>query len=183
MAGCSRAFFSGPLKGERMKALVTYYSQTGNTGKLAHAIFDGIAFVEKEISTVQDAKHLENNDLFFVGFPVHSHSIPGPAEKFLKKIPDGKMIAFFATHGSLRGGELAITAFFNALSLARGKRVLGTFGCRGKVKPSLTEKLMKNPEDRQWALEAQSAIHHPDEHDMEDAARWARWMVMKATST
>ncbi len=165
-----------------MKALVTYYSQTGNTEKVARAIFDGIAFVEKEICSIQQTKHLERYELFFVGFPVHAHSVPGPVEKFLKKIPEGKKVAFFATHGSLRGGELAVTAFHYALTHAQKRTVLGTFGCRGKVKQTLIEKLLDSPQDRYWAMEAQSAIHHPDEHDLEDAETWARWMVMKANA-
>jgi flavodoxin I len=170
------------LKEEQMKALVAYFSQTGNTEKVARAIFDGIAFVEKEISLIQDAKDLDNYDLFFIGFPVHSHSVPGPVEEFLKGIPEGKKIAFFGTHGSLRGGEFAVTAFHYALSHAQKRTVLGTFGCRGKVNPGILEKLMNRPQDRHWAMEAQSAAHHPDEHDLEDAETWARWMVLKATA-
>lgn len=164
-----------------MKALVAYFSQTGNTEKVARAIFDGIAFVDKEISTIQQAKDLDQYDLFFVGFPVHSHSIPGPMDKFLKSIPDGKKIAFFATHGSLRGGELAVTAFHYAIGQARQRTILGTFGCRGKVEQSIIEKRLESPQDRYWAMEAQSAVNHPDEDDLEDAVNWARWMVMKAT--
>lgn len=165
-----------------MKALVTYFSQTENTAKVARAIHDGLAFVEKDLLPIQNVKGLESYDLFFVGFPVHAHGVPGPVETFLKKIPEGKKIALFATHGSLRGGEFAVTAFYYAISLVPRKKVLGTFGCRGKVKQSLIEKFQKSPQDRSWAVEAQSAGHHPDEHDLEDAVHWARWMVTKAAA-
>ena len=163
-----------------MKALVTYLSKTGNTEKVAQAIHEGIAFVEKEILPIKDVRDMGKDDLFFVGFPVHDHSIPGIAEKFIRKIPEGKKVAFFATHGSLRGGVFAITAFYYAISLATKKKVLGTFGCRGKVKEPVIEKLLKSPQDKYWAIEAQSAGQHPDSHDLEDATRWARWMVLKA---
>ena len=49
------------------------------------------------------------------------------------------MLAFFVTHGSLRGGQLAITALYHALSLALKMTVLGTFGSRGEVKAGLIE--------------------------------------------
>ncbi|MEW6668356.1 MAG: flavodoxin family protein [Thermodesulfobacteriota bacterium] len=163
-----------------MKALVTYFSKTGNTEKVAQAIYDGIAFVEKEILPIKFVKDMKGYDLFFVGFPVQGHSIPAMVEKFVRKIPDGKKVAFFGTHGSLRGGVFAITAFYYAISLAPKKKVLGTFGCRGRVKAVTIEKLLKSPQDKYWAMEAQSASQHPDQQDLEDAIRWARWMVMKA---
>ena len=163
-----------------MKVLVAYYSQSGKTEKVAKAIYDGLGFVEKDLVSITDKPRPRKYDLIFVGFPVHNHSVPALAEKFIKKIPEGKMVAFFATHGSLRGGELAITAFYYAVSLTAKKQVLGTFGCRGKVKPKMIEILMKDPQDKCWALEAQSASANPDEADLEDAKKWAWWMVMKA---
>jgi flavodoxin len=165
-----------------MKALVTYYSETGNTEKVARAIYEGIERTEKEIMPVQDVKSVEDYDIIFCGFPVKSHSVPGKAEGFLKNIPEGKHLAIFATHGSLRGGELAITAFYYAMSLASKAKVIGTFGCRGKVKSSLIEALMKKAEHRAWAQEAQSAVGHPDEADLEDAKEFTKWMMTKLRS-
>jgi flavodoxin I len=165
-----------------MKVLVTYYSETKNTEKLAKGIYDGIVFVEKRIAPVKSAGDITDEDLFFVGFPVQAHSVPPGVEEFLRKIPENKKIALFATHGSLRGGALAVQAFYDALGLSQKKIVLGTFGCRGEVKRALLEKLMKMPEDRYWAMEAQSAAGHPDQADIEEARQWARWMVMKAQS-
>jgi flavodoxin I len=163
-----------------MKVLVAYYSETGNTERVAQAIFNGIGFADKKLAPIKEISRLAPYDVIFVGFPVQNHSVPPVVEKFLKKIPEGKKIAFFATHGSLRGGELAVTAFYYALSLTVKQQVLGTFGCRGKVKPKMLEDLMKSPQDRFWALEAQSAGAHPDEGDYEDAEKWGWWMIMKA---
>jgi flavodoxin len=164
-----------------MKALVTYYSETGNTKKLAEAVYDGIEQAEKEILSIKDVADVEDYDIVFCGFPVQAHSLPRKMEAFLKKIPEGKKVALFGTHGSLRGGEMAITAFHHALSLV--KRVLGTFGCRGKVKSDLIDQLMKKPEHKAWAMEAQSAAGHPDAADLEDAKEFARQMVRKARTT
>jgi len=166
-----------------MKALVAYYSNTGNTEKLARAIYEGIEQVEKEILHIKEVKEVEDSDIIFCGFPVQSHSVPGKAEAFIKSIPEGKKLAFFATHGSLRGGQLAIQAFHYALSLTPKGTVLGTFGCRGKVKPSIIDALMKKAEHRSWAIEAQGAVGHPDESDFEDAKAWAKEMIAKARAS
>jgi flavodoxin len=165
-----------------MNTLVTYFSESGNTEKLAQAIYEGIDRSKKTILPLKDAEGVEDYDLIFCGFPVHSHSVPGKMESFIKKIPEGKKVAFFATHGSLRGGELAITAFYHALTLASKLNILGTFGSRGKVKPSIIDALMQKAEHKAWAEEAQSAAGHPDEGDLEDARDFAKTMVTRALS-
>jgi flavodoxin len=162
-----------------MKALVAYYSESGNTEKLAKAIFDGINISEKEMAPIGEAS-VKDHDVIFVGFPVQASSVPSKAETFIKRVPEGKMLAFFVTHGSLRGGQLAISALYHAFSLALKVTVLGTFGCRGQVKPSLIDALLNNPEHKAWAVEAQSAIGHPDESDLADGKEFAAWMIAKA---
>jgi flavodoxin len=163
-----------------MKVLVAYYSDTGNTKKVADAVYEAISESEKEISLATEASDLTNYDLIICGFPVHSMGLPGKMESFVKGIPEGKKVAFFATHGSLRGGELAITAFYSALSMSKHLKVMGTFGCRGVVKQSIIEALLNKAEHRGWALEAQSAAGHPDSADLDDAKAFARAMITKA---
>jgi len=162
-----------------MKTLVTYFTQTGNTEKVARAIYHVIGG-EKEIVPVREVKNLEEYDYIFCGFPVHSHSVPVPVQDFIRNIPAGKKIALFATHGSLRGGELATTAIEHAVSLASRLKVLGTFGCRGRVDSKLIEELVKKPEHRVWAQMARSANTNPDEADLEDARQFAKKVIGKS---
>lgn len=165
-----------------MKTLVTYFTKTRNTEKLARAIYEAISGT-KEIMPVRDVQSVDDYDLVFCGFPVHSHSVPFPVQDFLKKLPTGKKLALFATHGSLRAGELAKTAFEYAMSLASKVKVLGTFGCRGKVEPKLIEALIKQPEHRAWAQMAQSAASHPNAADLADGKAFARNIMDKASRT
>jgi len=163
-----------------MKVLVTYYSETGNTEKVARAIFDGVQKAEKDLFPIGDVDGVEDYDLIFVGFPVHANSVPPGVEPFLRAIPEGKKVALFATHGSLRGGKLATTAFEYAMSLASKARIIGTFSCRGKVKASLLEELLKKPEHAAWAEEAQSsAATHPDDADLAEGEAFGRKMAKK----
>jgi flavodoxin len=162
-----------------MKALVAYYSESGNTEKLAKAVYEGINLKDKEIGPIGEA-NADYYDVIFIGFPVQASSVPAKVEQFIKSIPEGKMLAFFVTHGSLRGGQLAITALYHALSLALKMTVLGTFGSRGEVKAGLIEALLKKPEHKAWAMEAQSAAGHPDDADLEDGKEFANLMIAKA---
>jgi flavodoxin len=163
-----------------MKTLVTYYSESGNTEKVAKAIYEGLEAAENEIAKISDEKNFDDYDVIFIGFPVHGSSVPPKTEKCLKRIPEGKMLALFGTHGSYRGGPLAISAFHYAITLAPKAIIIGTFGCRGEVKASLLEGLMNKAEYRFWALEAQSAAGHPDDADFEDATQFAKQMLLKA---
>ena len=161
-----------------MKALVTYYSQTGNTEKLARAIYEAI-HVEKELLPVQNVKNTKGYDIIFVGFPVHAHSIPAKLLPFFKGLPDGQNIALFCTHGSLRGGHLPKQALEHAIGLATRAKILGTFGVRGKVDAKIIEALVKQAEHRAWAEEAQGAHEHPSEMDLADGKEFARGVLAK----
>lgn len=163
-----------------MNILVVYYSETGNTRKVAEAIFAGIRHTKKKLLPIDQVEDSGNYDLIFCGFPVHNHSVPAKMTHFLQAIPQGKKIALFATHGSLRGGEKAISAFYAALSLTGGRTILGTFGCRGQVKFQLLDEWIEKPQERSWALEAQSAHGHPDLADLEDARSFADLMLHTA---
>ncbi len=163
-----------------MKVLVTYFSQTGNTEKLARAIYDGIEEqAAKDLIPIEEIKDVDGYDLIFCGFPVHASSVPGKVEAFIKNMPEGKKLALFATHGSLRGGQLAVTAFHYAICLSPKVNIIGTFGCRGEVQSGILDKLMQSPEHKAWAMEAQSAVGHPDDADLEDAKEFAGWMIAK----
>ena len=158
-----------------LKTLVTYISQTGNTKKVAEAIFE-VCEGEKALIPLDESPGSEDYSLLFVGFPVHSHSIPFRTEDFLKKIPSARKIALFCTHGALTGSHLSREALEYAVTVASKTRVLGTFSCRGKVSAAALEVLSKSPEHTAWAEMAVSARTHPDENDLEDARAFARWV-------
>ncbi|MBW1989255.1 MAG: flavodoxin domain-containing protein, partial [Deltaproteobacteria bacterium] len=73
-----------------MKVLVTYYSETGNTEKVARAIYEGVdeTLAEKKIAPVDEVQDPAGYDLYFVGFPVISHSVPKKAAQLLKSLPE-----------------------------------------------------------------------------------------------
>lgn len=158
------------------KILVTYLSQTGNTKKIAEAIFEGLEG-DKTIKPMDEVQEIEGYSLIFIGFPVHSHSVPYKIESFLQKIPQGGKIALFSTHGSLPGGHLATEALEHAAVIASKAKVLGTFSCRGKVSMAALEILSKSPEHKVWAEMAPSSQTHPDEGDLEDAKSFAKWVM------
>jgi len=158
------------------KILVTYCSRTGNTKLVAEAIFDEIPGdkVLKPMAEVEDPTAYQ---IIFAGFPVQTHSVPYEAEIFLKKIPEGKKVALFSTHGSVTGSRLSREALEYASILVAKAKLVGTFSCRGKVSMKALEILMKSPEHEAWADMAPSAATHPDEHDLAEARAFGRWII------
>jgi len=104
-----------------MKVLVAYYSLSGNTEKVARAIFEAIE-AEKEIKPVKEVQSTDGYDLLFIGFPVQAHSVPEAAQPLIRNLKAGQKVAFFSTHGSLRGGQLARQAFEDAWGSRRRPR-------------------------------------------------------------
>jgi flavodoxin len=158
------------------KTLVTYFSRTGNTKKVAEAIFEEIPG-DKVLKPMDEVQDLAAYPHIFVGFPVQSHSVPYQAEVFLKKVGEGKKVALFSTHGSVTGSNLSREALEYASILVSKAKLVGTFSCRGKVSMKALEVLMKSPEHEAWADMAASAATHPDEHDLAEARAFARWAM------
>lgn len=164
------------------KILVTYFSQTGNTKKVAEAIYESLE-EEKQIKHFREVKKedIEDYDLIFIGFPVHSHSVPVAMESFIKQIPPNKKIAFFSTHGSLTGSRLSREAIEHATVLASKAKLLATFSCRGKVSLEALEVLKKSPQHGAWTDMASSASTHPDKNDLQEAGSFAQRIITLAT--
>jgi len=155
------------------KTLVTYFSRTGNTRKVAEAIFEALEG-DRTLKPIDEASDLAAYGLIFVGFPVQSHSVPYPVEVFLKSIPANMKIALFCTHGALPGHRLSREAIEHAVVLAARAKVLGTFAVRGKLSLQALDVLSKSPEHQEWVEMAGSANSHPNETDLAEAKVFAR---------
>jgi flavodoxin/ferredoxin len=103
------------MKGDRMmiKGIVIYYSQTGSTKKIAHAIHNGMNRAEGQcdIARLKDVnpRELTNYDLIGLGSPViHARELPNVTQ-FINSMKslDGKHAFAFCTHGAIPGYYLA----------------------------------------------------------------------------
>jgi flavodoxin len=162
------------------QTLVTYFSRTGNTRLVAEAIHEALEG-EKAIRPIDEAGEAAAYGLLFIGFPVHTHSVPYQVEAFLRKLPEGKKIALFSTHGSVTGSSLSREAIEHASICAAKAKIIGTYSCRGKVSVTALEILMKSPEHEAWADMAASAATHPDENDLAEARAFAKWVMTLGT--
>ena len=88
-----------------MKSLIIYYSQTGNTKKVAQAIYRGLSrsAEESDIVPVKEVKpgDLEQYNLIGLGSPVWCGAETPNVRRFIESLPpqQGKHIFSFNTHG------------------------------------------------------------------------------------
>ncbi|RJP27969.1 MAG: flavodoxin family protein [Candidatus Omnitrophota bacterium] len=109
-----------------LKALVTYYSRSGNTKKMADIIGtginkDGIACEVKEVSEVK-AEALVEYGLIIIGSPTYYGSMAAEVKKLLDDSVklhgklDGKIGAAFSSSANIAGGnETTILDILNAM--------------------------------------------------------------------
>ncbi|MCD4822038.1 MAG: flavodoxin family protein [Methanococcoides sp.] len=163
-----------------MKTLVTYMTQTGNTKKIAEAIYGEITG-EKEIKDIKDVSGLDAYDLVFVGFPVMQFNIPEPVSKFVSENVAGKNIAFFMTHAVPEGHEAIQSWTGSCKDIAATGNFLGTFECQGELAQPVIDMLLKsdNPEMKAFGEMGPSTKGQPDEAHVQKAKDFAKEIQAK----
>ncbi len=147
-----------------MKSLVVYSSQSGNTKKLAEAVFEALP-EGKKITPVEEAPDPKGYDFVAVGFWLKAGNPDPKSTEYLKKVRGTKLF-LFATHGAATGSDHAKKAMETAKSLAEGANIVGSFDCQGEVNAGLLEKVKARPNPPEWIADADAAIGHPDESDV-----------------
>jgi flavodoxin len=148
-----------------MKSLVAYSSQTGNTRKLAEAVFEALPG-EKVLYPVEEAPDPSGYGFIAVGFWLMSGKPDPKSSEFLVKIGK-KPLFLFATHGAGAGSDHAIHGMEVAKSLVFESDIQGTYSCQGEVNPKILEKASKKPEPPVWLADAPGANGHPNSADIE----------------
>jgi len=118
--------------------LVTYYSRSGNTKKMAELIYEGLTArsIKADLIMVEDVQidSLPGYDGFIVGSPNYFGTIAWPVKKFIdesvkyyKKL-DGKAAAAFTSEGLIGGGGDAVLLDILKTFLIHGCVVQGLTG-------------------------------------------------------
>jgi flavodoxin len=167
-----------------MKILVAYWSLTGNTQKVAEAIFDALPG-EKTLKTFDEVDTLEGIDITFIGFPVMQFGLPAAARKFVNGLPGGLRIALFVTHATLNTSEELLKSVVLEKELEKCRaacsnvELLGLFHCQGELSEKTAGELMESniPMLMEFAGMRAQTIGHPDPDELLQAGIFARAIV------
>lgn len=159
-----------------MKSLVVYSSKTGNTKKVACAIFDALS-EPKALHAVEDAPPPDEYDFIAMGFWVDKGTADALAQSYMKRLQD-KDVGLFGTLGAYPDSEHALQCKKKVLDLTVNNRVRGFFLCQGKVDPALVKamaEMVKDQPDHPHAMtperkaRLEEAAKHPNETDLKNA--------------
>lgn len=172
-----------------MKILITYLSQTGNTEKIARAIYEEASPAhEIEIRKLEEVNpaDLSGYDLLLIGSPIHAGDLAGAAKDFLSRLqtPSGKKMAGFLTHAGPAYPDQVMNKFTEPLKTAcekTGLEYLGCFSCQGFLNPAIHEMVKKgqNLTDEQWAERIKQMTGHPDAEDLNKARVFAKEILAR----
>jgi flavodoxin len=167
-----------------MKLLVTYFSQSGNTEKIAKAIWE-----EAAKCSDADLKKLEEitpdmvaeYDCIFMWSPLHSGSLAAPVKECLSvlKSTSGQQMAGFITHMAPAYPEQDMDAFEEPMKTAcRGKGIeyRGCFDCQGFLAETMHEPVQKKLgiDDEKWAGMVKQMTGRPNQEDVDNARAFVR---------
>lgn len=168
-----------------MKILVVYSSLTGNTEKIAQAIFSGLP-AGSTCRPVAEAPAPDGFDLVVAGFWVDKGQADELMRAYLSKTKNMKL-AFFFTLGDYPDGDHAaqVAAATKKMLEKNGNEVLGFFPCQGKVDPVFLERMKKMlPPDHPHALMSPArkarldeAAKHPNETDLLNARNFIEGLL------
>ena len=148
-----------------MKSLVLYSSQSGNTRKLADAVYEALPEVKEKYAVDNAPESLTEFDLIAVGFWFQGGRPDRKTADFLPRLRD-RNVFLFATHGAAKESVQAQQGMAAAKALASGANVVGTYSCQGEVNPKVIKTAAAKPEPPPWLPDAPEAKGHPDENDL-----------------
>jgi flavodoxin len=139
------------IRGHGMKVLVAYMSSTGNTKKVAEAIYGEITS-EKEIRRIEDVQDIGIYDLSFLGFPTRQFGPDKKTKEFLEKqCKEGRKVALFVTHCAPEDVPEVQEWMAKFKQAAAGANLVGFFDCQGELAKGV-EMVMKIAPRRRYGF-------------------------------
>jgi len=143
-----------------LKVLILYYSETGNTEKVARAVAEALVpKAEVSLRRVEEASEdLGEYELIFLGTPVHKFGPAKPVKEFLERLPanlEGLCFALFCTY-SMSGADKTLD-FMEKQLANRGAKVLGKFAVFGAYKTFFKHFKKGHPDEKDLAYAREKA--------------------------
>ena len=154
-----------------MRYLVVYSSVTGNTRRVAEAVFEMLP-EPKGIYPVEKAPEPDGYDFIALGFWLDRGTADEKIRRYIKKIKN-KNVGLFGTSGVYPDSDHARGAVKNIEKLLGENHILGSVMCQGRIDDAFAEKLDDiAPESRDvspaYRSRSEEAKSHPDPVDLKN---------------
>ena len=157
-----------------MKTLVAFVSETGNTKKVAEAVYSVLS-EEKVLSEIKNVQKVEEFDLVFIGFPINAFEPEKSAIEFMGKLLQRQNVVLFTTHAVTPEMPLYTKQLEKAKEYVAAQNCLGIFDCRGELSESIANVLLQsdNKEMQFFGKMRPETIGHPTYEELEAAKEFA----------
>jgi len=181
-----------------VRILITYFTQTNNTEKVAKGIYEELSAQGHEVHLEKiegiNPDILDEYNLVFIGSACHDADLAQPVIQFLEGVspsPPYKM-AGFVTHSTMteEGGTRERELYdkwagkciktFNEVSQEKNIEFLGYFHCQGAPTPEIANfihQVILTDED-EWNKYIDEVNTHPDENDIQRAKEFAKNVLL-----
>lgn len=168
-----------------MQIMVCYFSNTGNTEKIAKSIVEGLEGEEVELIKIEDADPLtlKNYDLVVLGSGIYGGKLNKKVIDFMKIVNEyPPSFAFFNTHQSATSYQKAFNRIRAKIEENQSK-IIGEFDCVGEnlgmPKETILGMLEKLPPEERKRQEAKikETVGHPNEQDLENAKAFGKSLI------
>jgi len=170
-----------------MKAYkIVFTSKTGNTEKIAKAIYEILPDRSKDIERLTEDTKTNDADMYLIGFWVDRGSCSIDIMDFLDEL-DGKKVFLFGTCGMKPDREYYKRIENNVKAfIPDGNDYLGLYLCQGKMPMSIRSRYEDMKEKPEYQDEAERMLRnfddgllHPDAKDLEEAKRSVKIIIEK----
>jgi len=169
-----------------LKILVTYFSQNGNTEKVARSIYEGCQGEDVALKPIKevDPSDLKNFDLVFLGSGIYASRVNKALSDLVaaaQELPP-KFI-FFSTHASKEPYQDGFKVVKS--KIGESSQIIDEFDCCGDnigvpeaMRNAMLERL---PEDKRKEAEKhqQWLKGRPNEEDLQNAKKFAQSVIKK----
>ena len=165
--------------------MVCYFSNTGNTEKVAKSIAEGLEGEEADILKIEEAEPLtlKNYDLVVLGSGIYAGKLHVKVTDFMEKTSEyPPKFAFFNTHQSPTAYQKAFRRIKKSIE-EQSSKIIGEFDCVGEnlgIPKEITLKMLeKLPPEERKRQEAylETTVGRPNAQDLEKAKAFGTSLI------
>lgn len=168
-----------------MRIMITYFSQTGNTEKVAKAIKEALIEHDVDCKPVKetDSSEISDYDLLILGSGIYAGKVHKSVLDLIRKaeaLPP--KVALFSTHASVTGYQHGFKVVQKKIE-SIDSEIIAEWDCRGENLGLPKEMIQKRlaslpPEERKKAEEDQAQLKgRPNAEDLENAKKFAKSLI------
>ncbi len=161
-----------------MKKLLTYYTESGNSLKIANRLSQ--LNPELEMLELSKVSNIGNYELILLICPVQRFGLPENIKAFIGKINKNSRIAIYASHAMPDMAKELQKVLANIESVVKKENFAGLFHCQGELSEAAAVQMIEsgNPQLKGFAAMREHSLNHPTDKELEKACEFTNKLLV-----